>query len=144
MNSMSEAYIDPDYEVKVSVTRFFIKECQGMVMEYYKPWASIAIQKRGKPSFEVTYKFTPDKTSYLNGDMVTASVTLKNSGKAFCQKYGCRLGTGPLVPWTGDTSRLHQNYDRIEIGESKSLRLHWGFLQCLNTSVQFEHRYKVL
>ncbi len=43
MTPQSEAYIDPDYEVKTSVTRFMEKNAKEWVFEFYRPWATISI-----------------------------------------------------------------------------------------------------
>ncbi|MDL5502973.1 MAG: hypothetical protein QSU88_07140, partial [Candidatus Methanoperedens sp.] len=56
--------LDPDYEVKISGTGFLLGNSKEWVMEYYKPWAKVAISLRGKPEFDVTV--TTEKKSYTS------------------------------------------------------------------------------
>jgi hypothetical protein len=79
----SEAYIDPDYEAKISTTGFIARNAKEWVLEYYNPWASVSIQKRALPKLEVTV--TTDKTTYNSNsaEIIRAKVEVKNTGNAF-------------------------------------------------------------
>ncbi len=122
MNSVSEAYIDPDYEVKVSVTDFLSKNAREWVSEYYKPWASISIAKRAITEFEV--KVTPDKNPYISYSdlIITAKIEVKNNG-AFARNVDVNLNTGELKLRSGDVRELHRYYQRMEKGTSQSFEV---------------------
>ncbi len=122
MNLQSEAYIDPDYEVKISATGFPAKNARGWVYEYYSaepPWATISIQTRAKPKLVVAV--TTDKTEYTSySDMIiTATVTVTNS-EARAKNIDVYLNTGELQLRGGDTSQLHKYYYMMEAGTSQS------------------------
>ena len=114
MTTMSEAYTDPDYEVKVSTTGFTLKNAKEWVYEYYNPSASVSIQLRAKPKIEVTVK--TDETTYTSYEdqIITATVTVKNTGKAFAKNVDVNLNVGELKLRGGDTSQLHQYYYKME------------------------------
>ncbi|MBU4492162.1 MAG: DUF11 domain-containing protein [Euryarchaeota archaeon] len=123
MNLQTGPYIDPDYEVKVSATGFPAKNARGWVYEYYTvepPWAAISMQLRGKPKLEVTV--TTDKSAYtsFSGEIITAIVTVKNTGEAKIKNVDVNLNTGELKLRGGDTSQLHQYYHTIEKGASRT------------------------
>lgn len=114
MNLQSEAYIDPDYEVKISATGFPAKNARGWVYEYYSiepPWATVSIQIRGKPKLDITV--ATDKTTYTSysDQTITATVTVTNNGEARAKNLDTYLNIGELKLRGGDTSQLHQyNY----------------------------------
>ncbi len=116
----SEAYIDPDYEAKVSTTGFLAKNAREWVLEYYDPWATIAIQKRALPKLEVTV--TTDKSTYTSNsaEIITATVNVKNTGDAFIKNIEATLNIGDLKFRSGDASQLHRSYLRLEKGGSTS------------------------
>jgi uncharacterized repeat protein (TIGR01451 family) len=120
MTTGSEAYIDPDYEVKVSTPRFIGRNDRGWVLEYYDPWATVAIQKRALPKLEITV--TTDKPTYTSNDaeIITATVEVKNSGDAFIKKVDVDLNIGELKLRGGELSQLHMYYDRMDKGISQS------------------------
>ena len=120
MTPTSEAYIDPDYEVKVSTTGFLAKNAREWVLEYYNPWATIAIQKRALPKLEVTV--TTDKSTYTsnNAEIITATVKVKNIGDAFIKNIDTNLNVGELKLRGGSESQLHNSYLRLNKGESFS------------------------
>lgn len=117
LTASNNIYIDPDYEVMITATGYPSNMAQEWVMEYYKPWATLSIQKRGLPKLDVT--FTTDKNTYFDGETFTASITVKNSGEAVAKNVDMVLGIGPLS-LLSDTSKLHQTYYKMEKGESKS------------------------
>ncbi|KCZ70976.1 hypothetical protein ANME2D_03005 [Candidatus Methanoperedens nitroreducens] len=123
LNMVNDIYTDPDYEFRVSAVEFPSKSATEWVMEYYNPWAKISLQKRGKPDFEVTFKFTPDRTTFFNGETVIASITLKNKGEAFAKNVDVNLDAVPLKPWAGEISKLHKYYSKIEKDESQSFEV---------------------
>ncbi len=118
MTASSEAYIDPDSEVKVSTPGFIARNDRGWVLEYYNPWATVAIQKRALPKLEVTV--TTDKTTYNSNsaEIIKATVNVKNSGKAFIKKVDVDLKIGELKLRGGELSQLHIYFDRLEKGAS--------------------------
>jgi uncharacterized repeat protein (TIGR01451 family) len=122
MSPVSEAYIDMDYEVKVSVTGFLSKNAREWVSEYYKPWASVSIAKRAIPKFEV--KVTKDKDPYTSYSdlIITAKIEVKNSG-AFAKNVDVNLNTGELKLRSGDVSDLHRYYQRMEKDTSQSFEV---------------------
>ncbi len=123
MTPGSDPYIDPDYEVKVTATDFPASDAQLWVYEYYSPWATINIQKRGVPKLDVTV--TTDKGSYTSYDdtEITATVTLTNSGDARAENVDLDLDTGGLQLREGSTSQLHQHYYTVEAGTSQSFSI---------------------
>ena len=118
MTTTSEAYTDPDYEVKVSTTGFTLKNAKEWVYEYYNPSVSVSIQLRAKPKIEVTVK--TDKTTYTSykDQIITATVTVKNTGKAFAKNVDVNLNVGELKLRGGDTSQFHQYHYKMENGAS--------------------------
>ncbi len=116
----SGSYIDPDYEVKVYGTNFMSKSAKEWVLQYYNPWATVAIETRAKPILEVTV--TTDKTAYTSYDdqIITATVTIKNSGGAVAKNVDVNLNTGDLKLRGGSSDQLHQYYYRLEKGASQS------------------------
>jgi uncharacterized repeat protein (TIGR01451 family) len=120
MTTISEPYIDPDYEVKVSTTGFNARNAREWVYEYYNPSASVSIQLRAKPKIEVTV--TTDKTTYTSyeNQVLTATVTVKNTGKAFAKNVDVKLDTAGLEIRGGGTSQLKQYYYKMDIGTTQS------------------------
>lgn len=120
MNQQSEPYIDPDYEVKVTATDFPANNAQLWTYEYYSPWATISIQKRGLPKLDVTV--TTDKSAYTSYDdtTITATYTVTNSGDARAKNIDFNLNTGELKLRGGDDRQLHQHYYIMEAGTSQS------------------------
>ncbi len=64
LTMQSGAELDPDYEFKISATGFLPGNSKEWVMEYYKPWAKVAVSLRGKPKLNVTV--TTEKASYTS------------------------------------------------------------------------------
>lgn len=120
MSPGSEPYFDPDYEIQVTATGFPAKNAQLWVYEYYKPWATISIQKNGKPKLDVTV--TTDKSAYVSYDdtTITATATVTNSGDARAKNIDLNLNIGGLQLRGGSTSQLHQHYYTMEAGTSQS------------------------
>ncbi len=118
-----EAYIDPDYEVKVSATSFSARNSKEWVLEFFDPWAAVSIQKRALPKLEVTV--TTDKSTYTsnNAEIITATVNVKNTGDAFIKNIDATLNIGELKLRGGDASQLHNSYLRLNKGESKSFEV---------------------
>jgi len=123
MTTASEAYIDPDYEVRVSTPGFMARNDRAWVLEYYDPWASVSVQKRALPKLEVIV--TTDKTTYTsnNAEIIKAKVEVKNSGAAFIKKVDVDLNIGELKLRGGELSQLHRYYDRMEKGTSQSFEV---------------------
>lgn len=120
MNLQTEAYTDPDYEVKISTTGLPAKNAKEWIFEYYNPSATISIQLRAKPKIEVTV--TTDKSEYIsyNERAITATVKVSNTGEARAKNIDVYLNIGELALRGGDTSQLHQYYNKMEKGESNS------------------------
>lgn len=123
MGMQSEAYIDPDYEVKVSASEFMSRNATEWVFEFYKPWATISIQTRGQPELEVTV--TTDKTEYTSysGQVITAKVEIKNSGEAKAKNIDVNLNIGELKLRGGGIAQLHQYYYQVEKGMSQNFEV---------------------
>ena len=123
MTTLSEAYIDPDYEVKVSTPGFTARTDRAWVLEYYDPWSTVSIQKRALPKLEVIV--TTDKTTYTsnNAEIIIAKVEVKNSGSARINKVDVDLNIGELILRGGPLSQLHRYYDRMEKGTSQSFEV---------------------
>lgn len=120
LNLQSEPYIDPDYEVKVMATDFTAKNAKEWVYEYYNPSATISLQTRGKPQIDVSV--TTDKSTYTSyeDNIVTATLTVTNNGAARAKDVNVNLDTGELKLRGGDSSQLHQYYNTMEVGASKT------------------------
>lgn len=123
MTLQTEAYIDPDYEVKVWASGFTAKNAKEWVYEYYNPSATISIQTRGKPTLEVTV--ATDKSAYTSytDSIITATVTVKNTGEAKIKSVDANLNIGELKLRGGDASQLHQYYYTLEKGASQSFEV---------------------
>ncbi|GFO97956.1 hypothetical protein ig2599ANME_2167 [groundwater metagenome] len=118
-----EAYVDPDYEVKVSATGFLARNAKEWVLEYYNPWATVAIRKRALPKLEITV--STDKSTYTSNSaqIITAKVEVKNSGEAFIKKVDVDLKIGELKLRGGELSQLQRYYDRLDKGTSQSFEV---------------------
>ncbi len=116
----SEAYIDPDYEVKISTTGFIARNAKEWVLEYYNPWATVSIQKRALPKLEVTV--TTDKTTYNSNsaEIIRAKVEVKNTGNTFLKQVDVDLNIGELKLRGGELSQLHMYYNRLNKAETQS------------------------
>ncbi len=114
-------FIDPDNEVKISATGFPARNSREWVLEYYKPWATIGIQLRARPKLEVTVT-TVEKTTYIsNSDIIiTARVTVKNSGDGYAKNIEANFNTGELKLRGGDAGQLRQFYNEMDAGTSQS------------------------
>jgi len=124
MNQQSEAYTDPDYEVKIWATAFPAKNAKEWIFEYYKPWASISIQTwANPPKLDITV--TTDKSVYTSYDdqILTATVTVANSGESRAKNIDVYLDIGELKLRGGDSSQLHKYYYKLEKGESQSFEV---------------------
>ncbi len=123
LNLQNDYYIDPDYELRVSATGFLDKNDAGWVVEYYNPWAEISIQKRGRPKLDVSIGLDPDKTMYYAGEVVLAEVTITNNGEAFAQNVEANLKIDRMILLSGIPGELHQSYDKIETGDSRTFKV---------------------
>lgn len=123
MDMTNGPYIDPDYDVKITVTGFLKRNAKEWVYEYYNPWASISIQTRAKPKLEV--EIITDKAIYTSHDdnIISAKVKIINSGGAFAKNVDVNLNIGELKLRGGDISQLHQYYSRIDKNSVQSFRV---------------------
>jgi len=119
----SSTEIDPDYEVKVSLTDILPGTSRDWVDVYYNPWAKVSISLRGKPNLEVTV--TTDKTDYVSNtdDIMTATVEVTNTGDAVARDVEVDLNPGVLLLRGGSTSQFHQTYLKLEKGETQSFQI---------------------
>ncbi|MFA4934826.1 MAG: DUF11 domain-containing protein [Candidatus Methanoperedens sp.] len=127
MNLQSEAYIDPDYKVKVWASGFPAKNARGWVYEYYSvepPWATTSIQTWANPP-KIDVAVTTDKNAYTSytDQIITAKVTVTNSGESRAKNIDVYLNTGELQLRGGDASQLHQYYYKMEKGTSQSFEV---------------------
>ncbi|HEY9247217.1 MAG TPA: hypothetical protein VIO11_10260, partial [Candidatus Methanoperedens sp.] len=120
MKPVSESYIDPDYEVTISITGITAKNAKEWIYQFYNPSASISIQKRALPKIEVSV--TTEKSEYFSYDdqIITAKVTVTNNGQAFAKNVDVNLNIGELKLRGGSLSELHQYYPRMDKGASQS------------------------
>ncbi|MCZ7356304.1 MAG: hypothetical protein O8C66_11030 [Candidatus Methanoperedens sp.] len=116
----SGVYTDPDNEVKVSFTGGPAKNSQEWVLEYYKPYAAISIQRRALPKIDVTV--TTDKSTYTSYDdqIITATAQVTNSGHGYAKNIDVYLNIDDLKLRGGDTNQLHKYYYELNSGESQS------------------------
>jgi len=118
----SSTEIDPDYEVKISLTDNLPGTSREWVDVYYNPWAKVSISLRGKPKLDV--KVTTDKTDYISNtdDILTATVEVKNTGEAVARDVEVDLNPGVLQLRGGSTNQFHQNYLELKKGETQSFQ----------------------
>jgi uncharacterized repeat protein (TIGR01451 family) len=119
-NMQSGAYIDPDYEVSVSVTGFLGKTAKEWVFEYYDPSSTVGLSIRGKPKLDIS--ITADKDTYTsNGDyLINAKYSVTNNGDARAKFVDLNFNPGDLKPISGNPEDLHKYFLVIEKGETKS------------------------
>lgn len=120
MDMHSDPYIDPDNEIRITATDFPATNSYVWIYDFYSPWATISIQKRGLPEFDVSV--TTDKYGYTSYDdtTITATATVKNRGYARANFVDLNLNIGDLQLRGGGTSQLHQQYITLEAGASQS------------------------
>jgi len=123
LSPKSSIEIDPDYEVKVSLTDSLPGTSRDWVDVYYNPWAKVSISLRGKPKLEV--KVTTDKTDYVSNtdDILTATVEVKNTGDAVARDVEVDLDPGILQLRGGSTNQFHQTYLELKKGETQSYQV---------------------
>jgi uncharacterized repeat protein (TIGR01451 family) len=123
LSAQGASEIDPDYEVKVSLTGILPGTSRDWVDVYYNPWAKVSISLRGKPELEV--KVTTDKTNYVSStdDIMTATVEVKNAGYAVARDVEVDLNPGILQLRGGSAGQFHQTYLKLEKGEIQSFKL---------------------
>jgi len=119
----SGPYIDPDYEVMVSVTGFLARNAREWVYEYYDPSATVALSIRGIPKLDIT--MTTDKDTYTsNGDYyITAKYEVKNNGDARAKYVDLNFNQGDLKSRSADVQELHKYFQVIEKGETQSFEV---------------------
>lgn len=124
-SAQSGPYINPDYEVMVSVTGFLAKTAREWVYEYYDPWGEVRLSKRGIPKLDITITTVPDKDSYTsNGDYyITAKYEVKNNGEARAKYVDLNFNPGDLKSRSGNAQDLHKNFQVIEKGETQSFEV---------------------
>ena len=122
-NTQSGPYIDPDYEVMVSVTGFLAKNAREWVYEYYDPSATVALSIRGRPKLDIT--ITTDKDTYTsNGDYyINAKYEVKNNGEAKAKYVDLNFIQGDLKPRNGNPQDLHKYFQVIEKGGTQSFEV---------------------
>ncbi len=111
MNMTSGPYVDPDYEVKVSVTNFPKRNSREWVYEFYNPWATVSIQTRAKPELDV--RIMTDKITYTTIDdrFIEARVLITNSGEASARNVDVKFSADELKLNSGQP---HQYISRID------------------------------
>lgn len=116
----SDTYVDPEYEGRIYPTGFMTSTAQEWIYEFYNPWATVGIELRAKPKIEVSV--TTDKTTYTSyeDNIITATVTVTNTGEAFLKNVDVNLDLGELKLRGGGTDQLHQYYSRLEKGASQT------------------------
>lgn len=116
MDTASEPYIDPDYEVKVTVGEFLKRNSRDWVYEYYKPWAVVSVQTRAKPKLDL--EIITDKTIYTSNrdSVISVKVKVVNSGQAFIENVDVNFSVDleKLKLRGGDVRQLSQHYERMD------------------------------
>lgn len=116
MDTASDPYIDPDYEIKVMTTEFLKRNSRDWVYEYYNPWAIVSVQTRAKPKLEID--IITDKTIYTShrDSAISAKIKIINSGQAFIKNVDVNFSVDldKLKLRGGDIRQLHQHYDRMD------------------------------
>lgn len=122
MDTISEAYIDPNYEVKISTTGFPPRNDKIWIYQYYDPWVDVSVQLRGRPNLEVTVE--TDKSEYNSEDRdITVKVIVTNKGNAFAKNIDVDLDIGELKLRSGNIGQLHQYYSRMDKSGSENFEI---------------------
>jgi len=123
LSNKSGAELDPDYEFMISGKEFLPANSRDWVLEYYKPWAKVAISLRGKPGLYAN--ISTEKGIYTSGSdhIITARVEIKNNGDAVAENVDVILNTADLNLRGGPEGQLHQVYNELKKGESKSFEV---------------------
>ena len=111
----TNAYTTLDHELKIRATGFPSPTAKEWVYEYYNPWVTISMQKRGIP--ELTVTVTTDKDSY-NSRLYShfkARIKVENTGDAYAKDIKLNIETGGL---TLERGRLTHTLQRLEKGDS--------------------------
>lgn len=100
----TNVYITPDHELKIKATDFPSKTAKEWVYEYYDPWVTVSMQKRGTPEFTITIE--TEKTEYTTGiyHQFQATIKLKNTGYADARDVMLTINTDGLPLLMGDLS----------------------------------------
>lgn len=106
--------------MKIYATGFMAGNAKEWIYQFYNPWAKVAIELRAKPILTVTV--TTDKSAYTssNDRVMTATVTVKNTGGAVIKNVDVNLNIGELKLEDGRTELLHNNYLSMAKGASQS------------------------
>lgn len=111
---LSESYIIPDGELKVTAKELPAQNAREWLFESYAPWAIIELNPRGTPQLGVSIQTDKDKyTSSYTTDIVT-TVILENTGSADAVNVDMAIPTELPIK----KGNLKYHYDRIKIGES--------------------------
>lgn len=111
---LSESYIVPDGELKVTAKELPAQNAREWIFESYAPWAIIELNPRGTPRLGVSIQTDKDKyTSSYATDIVT-TVTLENTGSADAVNVDMAILTELPIK----RGNLKHHYDKIKIGES--------------------------
>jgi uncharacterized repeat protein (TIGR01451 family) len=123
ISSISESYIDPNYEFRIEATEFPSRNAKEWVYQYYKPWTTLSVQLRGVPKLEVS--ISTDKTEYTSNidNEIVVTTTVTNTGEAYAQSIDVNIDIGSLSLQSSDTDQLHDYYSRLEKGQSQSFSL---------------------
>lgn len=111
---LSESYIVPDGELKVTAKELPAQNAREWIFESYAPWAIIELNPRGTPQLRVSIQTDKDKyTSSYTTDIVT-TVTLENTGSADAVNVDMAILTELPIK----RGNLKYHYDKIKPGES--------------------------
>lgn len=115
----TNAYTTSDHELKIKATEFPSSTAKEWVYEYYNPWATISMRKRGIP--ELTVTVTTDKDSYNSRSYshFKATIKLENTGDAYAKNLKLNIDTGGLTLKTGTLTHTYQTLEKGEAFEEE-------------------------
>ncbi|MFZ2411177.1 MAG: hypothetical protein WAW23_06375 [Candidatus Methanoperedens sp.] len=111
---LSESYILPDGELKVTAKELPSQNAREWIFENYAPWTIIELNPRGTPLLGVSIQTDKDKYTSSYATDIVATVTLENTGSADAVNVDMAILTE--LPIKRGSLKYH--YDKIKIGES--------------------------
>lgn len=110
---LTESYISPDGELKVTAKELPSQNSKDWLFESYNPWAIIQLSPRGIPHLEVSVATDDNEYISISNPEIIATVTLKNTGSADAVNVDMNIDT-KLPVMRGN---LKYHYERVRKGE---------------------------
>jgi uncharacterized repeat protein (TIGR01451 family) len=110
----NNVYTTADDELRIKATDFPSPTAKEWVYEYYDPWATVSLQKRGTPEFTITIE--TEKDEYTTGvyTQFQTTVKLKNTGYADAKDVRLTIDTGGLPLGMGDLKAHYIRFAKDE------------------------------